>query len=127
MSHNVYQKAQSHLAGPRNSEYLAFSKCTAELIRVESEADMTLNIRAGAVHQNQLLWDILARDCANDKNQLPFETRAAIVNLSRFVSQYSRDAVRKRESLEPLIDINRILMDGLAGRQVSVEKNPVET
>ncbi|HBK91142.1 MAG TPA: flagellar biosynthesis regulator FlhF, partial [Parvularcula sp.] len=44
-------------------------------------------------------------------------TRALIISLARWVSLYSSDVMRKKESVEPLIDVNRIIMDGLAGKR----------
>jgi flagellar protein FlaF len=69
-----------------------------------------------AVHMNRMLWGALGADCARSDNSLPAELRARIIALSRWVSEYSGKVMREKESVEPLIDVNRIIMDGLSGR-----------
>lgn len=114
MSHNAYSKAQN--ANPRDVEYRAFANATRALMAAAETGVQDLRQLAEAVHLNRSLWGALAQDCASDQNLLPSETRASIIALSRWVSAYSSDVVRKRESVEPLIDVNRIMMDGLAGK-----------
>lgn len=114
MSHNAYAKTQN--ANPRDVEYRAFAKATRALMEAAEAGAEDLRVLAEAVHLNRSLWGALAQDCASDQNLLPRETRASIIALSRWVSTYSSDVVRKRESVTPLIDVNRIMMDGLAGK-----------
>jgi flagellar protein FlaF len=42
--------------------------------------------------------------------------RASIISLSLWVGRHSSAVMRKEEDFEPLIDINRTIMQGLAGR-----------
>ena len=62
------------------------------------------------------LWSTLASDCASDANQLPPALRAQFISLSLWVSRFSSDVVASGGSLEPLIDVNRSIMAGLAQR-----------
>ncbi len=117
MSHETYRRAQVEMASPRDAEYQAFSSVTSKLIALSNSDVPDLKDRAQAVHDNKQLWFMLANDCADDRNLLPEETRATIINLSRWVDKYSRAVIRDNESISPLIDINRIMMDGLAGRR----------
>lgn len=117
MSHEAYRKAQETTANPREAEYRAFSEATRRLIAAMETGRSDLKRLIEAVHVNRTLWGTLASDCANPENQLPSETRALIISLARWVSHYSSDVVQKKESVEPLIDVNRIIMDGLAGRR----------
>ncbi len=119
MSLDQYQKTQSAVASPRDTEYRAFSTITAALISAAQVGRDDLKQFMAAIHENRRLWGALANDCASDRNLLPDETRAIIINLSRWVNSYSSDVMRKGESPEPLIEINRIMMDGLAGRTTS--------
>lgn len=121
MSLDKYQQTQSTVSTPRDTEYRAFSKITSQLLQVEQTGRQDLQKLANAVHENRQLWGALASDCANESNLLPDETRATIIRLSRWVTMYSRDVVRKGESAEPLIEVNRIMMDGLAGRKAPSE------
>ena len=55
-----------------------------------------------AIDRNRKLWIALATDCADDNNQLPKETRAAIISLSIWVHKYSREVTRKGEDIGAL-------------------------
>jgi flagellar protein FlaF len=116
MSHDVYRKAAAANAGPREAEYLAFAEATRRLIAAVDAGRADLKTLIEAVHLNRELWGALAADCADDRNALPSDTRARIIALARWVSSYSSDVMQRRESLEPLIDVNRIIMEGLAAR-----------
>lgn len=116
MSHKAYARAQREGGGPRDAEYRAFVQATRALLAAAETGHGDLKGMIEALHLNRSLWGALANDCARDDNKLPEETRARIIALSRWVSRYSSDVMRKRESVEPLIDVNRIIMDGLAGK-----------
>lgn len=117
MSLDQYRKTQTALASPRDTEYRAFSKITAQLIAAEAKGRDDLKMLVAAIHENRRLWGALASDCASERNLLPEDTRGTIINLSRWVNRYSSEVMRKGESTTPLIEVNRIMMDGLAGRQ----------
>jgi len=65
------------------------------------------------IDRNRRLWSMLAGDCMSEGNQLPKELRAQIVSLAIWVSKYSTDVMHQGASLDPLIDINRNIMQGL--------------
>lgn len=117
MSHEAYRKAQDTTAHPRDSEYRAFSDATRRLLAAKEEGRSDLKQLIEAVHLNRTLWGTLAADCADPSNQLPSETRALIISLARWVALYSSEVMRKKESVGPLIDVNRMIMDGLAGKK----------
>ena len=49
----------------------------------------------------------------DDRNSLTQDVRAKIISLSLWVSKYSRSVTREKASLDPLIQINRTIMQGL--------------
>jgi flagellar protein FlaF len=51
----------------------------------------------------------------DERNQLPQEVRAKIVSLSLWIAKYSRQVTRDGAPLEPLIEVNRTIMQGLKG------------
>jgi flagellar protein FlaF len=59
------------------------------------------------------MWSTLAIDCMGTANQLPKELRAQIVSLSIWVTKYSSEVMQKGAALDPLIDVNRTIMQGL--------------
>ena len=66
-----------------------------------------------AVDWNRKLWRTLAADCMDDRNTLTQDVRAKIISLSLWVAKYSRAVTREKASLDPLIEINRTIMQGL--------------
>ncbi|MEL6362929.1 MAG: flagellar biosynthesis regulator FlaF, partial [Pseudomonadota bacterium] len=55
-------------------------------------------------------------DCGREDNTLPEATRAGIISLSIWVAQFTKDVIRSGGDLEPLIEINKMIMAGLSGR-----------
>lgn len=113
MSYDAYAKTQRETAAPRDAEYRAFAKSTRALLSADREGGQDL---AQALHVNRSLWEALANDCASAGNALPEETRARIIGLARWVGSYSRQVLRNEETVDALVDVNRIMMDGLAGK-----------
>jgi flagellar protein FlaF len=68
---------------------------------------------AEALDWNRSLWRTLAADCMDDRNLLTNEVRAKIVSLSLWVTKYSKQVTREGAPLEPLIEVNRTIMQGL--------------
>lgn len=116
MSHDAYARVSRASAAPRDAEYQAFSEATRRLMAADEGDPLDLRPLIEAVHLNRSLWGALAADCSRADNKLPAQTRAQIIGLARWVGAYSSDAMRRRGSLQPLIDVNRIIMDGLSGR-----------
>ena len=110
-----YQKMQTQVASSRDIEYAAFGKATQGLIDAAASGHEDLKKLITAIDFNRQLWTTLAIDCTNDKNALPAGLRSNIVQLARFVSEHSSQVMRRTEDLGPLIEINRMIMDGLAG------------
>ena len=67
----------------------------------------------------------MAADCANPDNALPENLRASIISLSLWVGRYSSEVMQKGEDVEPLIDINRTIMQGLAS-QIERQKDALQ-
>ena len=66
-----------------------------------------------AIDWNRRLWRTLADDCLDDRNQLPKDVRAKIVSLSLWVTKYSKKVTREGAPIDPLIQVNRTIMQGL--------------
>ena len=56
----------------------------------------------------------LGEDCARPGNQLPEALRAQIISLSIWVQKHTSLVIRREDDFEALIDINRIIMQGLS-------------
>jgi flagellar protein FlaF len=66
-----------------------------------------------ALDWNRRLWSQLAIDCAHEANALPPQLRASILSLSLWVARHSSAVMRREEDFQPLIDVNRMIMQGL--------------
>jgi len=120
MSLQAYQKAAQRTETPRETEFRAFALATRGLVDVAGLPDTELGRRAEALTRNRRLWRLLAIDCAQEGNQLPEALRAQIISISIFVDRYSSDVLRQGASLDPLIEINRLIMQGLTASGADV-------
>jgi flagellar protein FlaF len=71
--------------------------------------------RIDALDWNRRLWSALAGDCSDSSNTLGAPMRAQIISLSLFINRHSSAVMRGEETFQDLIDINRMIMQGLAG------------
>jgi flagellar biosynthesis activator protein FlaF len=115
MSIKAYQRAATQAESPRDLEYRAFGQVTAALVRAKEEKAALVAV-AEAIDANRRLWNVLAADCSVPGNQLPLALRGQIISLAMWVARYSGEVLRDGADLEPLIDINRTMMEGLAAR-----------
>jgi flagellar protein FlaF len=116
MSLQAYQKASARAENPREMEYRLFGQVTRALMAA-AEVDVSdTAARIDALDWNRRLWSVLASDCADSANSLPVELRAQIISLSIWVNKHSSAVMRREEEFGPLIDVNRIMMQGLAGQ-----------
>jgi flagellar protein FlaF len=112
MSLKAYQKAQVAVENPRTIEYRLFGQITGALMDAKSTGSKGTSL-VDVIDRNRRLWSMLAGDCMSDGNQLPKELRAQIVSLAIWVSKYSAEIMHKGAPIDPLIDINRNIMQGL--------------
>jgi flagellar biosynthesis activator protein FlaF len=115
MSIKAYQRAATQADSARELEYRAFGQVTAGLLKAK-EGAASPSERVEALDANRRLWNILATDCAVPGNQLPLTLRGQIISLALWVAKYSSTVLREGADIEPLIDINRTVMEGLASR-----------
>ena len=120
MSLNAYQKVQNKGETPRQTEYRLFTEVTRALINARDHGKKD-QVMFHALDWNRRMWSTLAADCGIEGNGLPDTLRAGIISLSIWVSKYSSQVVRNNEPIDPLIDINRTVMEGLA-TNVEAEK-----
>ncbi len=114
MSLRAYQQAAARSESPRDTEYRIFGQVTRALIDAADDTDQAKRI--DALDWNRRLWSTLAADCAQPENELPQEVRAQIISLSMWVGRHTGAVVRREETFQPLIDLNRIMMQGLSSR-----------
>ncbi len=77
--------------------------------------------RIQAAHRNRELWQTLAYDLADDNNALPDDLRAKLISLAIWVTGETSRVIRDGASLQPLIDVNSSIMQGLQGAAKKVD------
>ena len=112
MSLQAYQQAQQATESPQNTEYRLFAQVTRALMDVKDLPRIDKSL-IDAVHWNRRLWDTLMTDCASPANQLPAALSAQIISVGIWVGKYSSEIMRKGASMDPLITVNRTIMEGL--------------
>ena len=113
MSLQAYQSAARRAENPRELEYRLFGEVTRALMGAADVPHDEIQTRIDALDWNRRMWSALAADCARPDNDLPETLRASIISLSLWVNRHSSAVMRREEAFEPLIEINRIVMQGL--------------
>lgn len=115
MSLQAYKTAATRAENPREMEYRLFGQVTRALMHASTVDPADIATRIDALDWNRRLWSVLATDCADPSNAMDKALRARIISISLFVSKHSSVVMRGDDDFEALIDINRMIMQGLAG------------
>ena len=87
----------------------AFASITRGL---EEAVSPTERIRA--LGRNHDLWSTLLKDLALESNPLPAGLKGQLIGLAAWSMQYSTLAILHNHPIQPLINVNRNVADGLA-------------
>jgi len=116
MSLQAYRKAAAQAESPRQAEYRLFGEVTRALLQAAEADAKDVQTRIDALDWNRRVWSALATDCSAPENALPLELRAQIISLSLWVNNHTSAVMRREEEIEPLISVNKIIMQGLGQR-----------
>jgi flagellar biosynthesis activator protein FlaF len=116
MSLRAYQQASNRSETPRDTEYRLFAQVTRALMDVKSKPREDLAAWIDVLHWNRRVWATLADDCSHPGNSLSESVRAQIISLSLFVHRHSSHVMRREGDIDTLIELNRMMMQGLSGR-----------
>jgi flagellar protein FlaF len=112
MTLQAYKNAQRATEDPRVTEYRLFGQVTGALLDAQKTGAIGTPL-VEAIDWNRRMWRTLAADCMDDRNALTEDLRAKIISISLWVSKYSRQVTREKAPIDPLIEINRNIMQGL--------------
>ena len=115
MSLQAYTAATARAESPRDLEYRLFGQVTRALVHASTVDESDIATRIDALDWNRRLWSTLAGECSDPGNALGASMRAQIISLSLFINRHSSAIMRGEESFQDLIDINRMIMQGLSG------------
>ena len=108
----AYQQVQNVTENPRQTEYRIFAQVTAAMMKAEQQGQAEV---VRAVHWNRRLWLTLQADCASESNGLPDALRAGVISLAIWVDKHSRKVLKREADLQPMVEVNRNIMEGLSG------------
>lgn len=111
---SAYQRARQVLETPRSTEHRLLGEITAGLMHAR-DAGLSGAALMDVLHRNREVWQAFAADCGLPGNGLPAQLRASIVSIALWVDRHISLVMAGREELEPLIEINRLVMQGLEG------------
>ncbi|RAK61348.1 flagellar biosynthesis regulatory protein FlaF [Phenylobacterium hankyongense] len=115
MSLQAYQQAATRAENPRETEYRLFAQVTLALMEAAKCDPTDIRGRIDALDWNRRMWSVLGTDCSDSENGLPPPLRASIISLSIWVAKHTSAVIRREEEIQPLIDVNRTIMQGLIG------------
>ncbi len=111
----LYQKAGAASLSGRETEIAAFRTTLQALEAANDEAG-----RIRSLGRNHDLWSALVKDLALDDNALPAGIKQSLIALGLWSMQYSTAAILRKLSAEPLIAVNRNVLEGLMAQPTSM-------
>ncbi len=112
MSYRRYLSTQSMVETPAALEIRAFNFVNNAL---ETAGNNTA-LRASALQRNLRLWSLLQNDLMSPDNKLPDDVKKSLLRVAYFAQDYSYKAIGTDMPLEPVITVNRDIMEGLASQ-----------
>src|SRR6185369_10568748 len=108
MSISAYRRRHEVAEMPRELERRAFMTTIGKLMEGKEQGGKRL---VEACYLNQQLWTTLLVDLALPQNGLPEELRARLISIGIWVHRYSPAVMQGTASVEPLISVNRHILE----------------
>ncbi len=118
-----YETARRFSATAQDNEILIFTNANALLTKAMAADDKT---RIEALFHNQRLWSAIVKDLALETNQLPDELKQNLTALGFWAMRYSTRAMTENLPLDPLISVNRDMIEGLRAQRAAAAPPPSE-
>jgi flagellar protein FlaF len=124
MSISAYRRQKEAAETPRELECRAFSVVIGKLTDAKTSGGQAL---VDACYLNNQLWTALTVDLSLANNPLPEDLKARLISLAIWVQRYTPQAMAGSASLDPLIAVNRNILDGLRAQSASQSTKVPET
>jgi flagellar biosynthesis activator protein FlaF len=112
--HRYTEVANDSAKASREREKEALESANAKLSLAKQRGIQTPEAFE-ATHFVRLLWSVFINDLNNDENGLPAELRASLISIGLWVTREAELIDEgKSKNFDGLIEINRIIADGLA-------------
>ena len=114
----AYARVANTTASPRDIEAKALLMAANKLHSIMVNPDATYEQASEALMFNRKLWTIFLSEAQRDENPQPLDVRQNIANIGIFVLSHTAalQMSPQRDHFKPLIEINRNIAAGLAGR-----------
>ncbi len=113
MYFEAYKKANLSAEQPAQTEYRLFAEITRELELANKDGALP-STRINSLFRNSQLWLTLKADLVSEENGLNTETKAGLISLALWVERFTPTAMKGGVDLEPLISVNKDIMQGLS-------------
>jgi flagellar protein FlaF len=123
MSISAYRRQKEAAETPRELECRAFSVVIGKLTDAKTSGGQAL---VDACYLNNQLWTALTVDLSLANNPLPEDLKARLISLAIWVQRYTPQAMAGA-ALDPLIAVNRNILDGLRAQSESQSGKVPET
>jgi flagellar protein FlaF len=123
MSISAYRRQKEAAETPRELECRAFSVVIGKLTDAKTSGGQAL---VDACYLNNQLWTALTVDLSLANNPLPEDLKARLISLAIWVQRYTPQAMAGA-ALDPLIAVNRNILDGLRAQSASQSGKVPET
>ena len=95
---------------PRELERRAFTTTIGKLLEAKEKGGRQL---IDACYLNQQLWTALLTDLALPQNALPEDLKVRLISIGIWVHRYTLRVMNGSEPVDPLISVNRNILEGL--------------
>lgn len=113
LAQKAYGQGSSAAHTPRDVEFHALAYVTSMMD--EARRSGSFPHLAETMFQNVRLWSAFGADVASEGNTLPDALRARIAWLADFARVHMRKVLDREATIDPLIEINTMVMKGLRG------------
>lgn len=125
MGLQAYQKTAQRAESPRELEYRLFGQVTRALMDAAKLDPTDYAKRIDALDWNRRVWSAFSTACGDPENKLPHALRAQIISLAIWVGKHSSAVMRGEEDFQDLIEVNRMIMQGLAPPGTTAAGDPL--
>jgi flagellar biosynthesis activator protein FlaF len=111
--YGAYSQVQNRTEDPRSVEYRLLAQVTAAMLAARDSAKDFPKL-VDAVMWNRSVWAAFRDDLSHPQNGLPDDLKARLISLSLWVDRESFAVMGKTSDIDALVEVNRMIMDGLA-------------
>jgi flagellar biosynthesis activator protein FlaF len=110
---SAYRRTIVSTESPRAVEHRLLGQVTGALITA-MHTGQSGSALVDTLHWNREMWSTFSATCAGSDNRLPPALRASIISLALWVDRHTSEVIAGKASVEDLIEVNRMIMDGLS-------------